>query len=164
MPAKLLLLEDVESLGRAGEIVTVKPGHARNYLVPRGLALVATKIALRRQEKIRKEREKKAIVDKNESDGLAARLQDVTLTTVVKVDHEGRMYGSVTLLEIAHLLEQQQGIVLDKKSVQLKHPIKATGVHLIPVKLKEGVAASFHLKVMSEEGYRASQEEKPAAE
>ncbi len=164
MATKLLLLEDVEALGRSGEIVSVKPGYARNYLLPQGLAVIADKQALRQQQRLKEERQKKAIADKQESDQIAARLEGITLTTVVKVDHEGHMYGSVTAHEIVHILQEQQNIELEKKSIQLKHPIKTTGVHAIPVKLKEGVTTSFNLKVMSEEGFKNSQEEQPAAE
>lgn len=163
MATKLLLIEDVEALGRSGEIVGVKPGYARNFLLPQGLAVIADKRALRQQERLKEERQKKAVEDKKESDAVATRLEGVTLITVVKVDHEGHMYGSVTAHEIADLLQEQKNVELDKKSIQLKHAIKATGVHTIPVKLKEGVTTSFTLKVMSEEGYRASQEEQPAA-
>lgn len=164
MATKLLLIEDVEVLGRCGEIVSVKPGYARNYLLPQGLAVIADKKALRQQERLKEERQKQADEDKKESEVIASRLDGVTLTTIVKVDHEGHMYGSVTTHEVAHLLQEQHQIELDKKSIQLKHAIKTTGVHTIPVKLKEGITASLTLKVMSEEGYRASQEEQPAAE
>jgi len=163
MATKLLLIEDVEALGRSGEIVSVKPGYARNFLLPHGFAVIADKKALRQQERLKEERQKKAVADKKESDEIAARLEGVTLTIVVKVDHEGHMYGSVTAHEIVQLLQEQQHVVLEKKNIQLKHAIKTTGVHAIPVKLKEGVAASITLKVMSEEGFRTSQEEQPAA-
>lgn len=162
MATKLLLIEDVEALGRSGEIVSVKPGYARNFLLPQGLAVIANKQALRQQERLKEERQKRAIEDKKESEDIAAQIEGITLTAVVKVDHEGHMYGSVTSHEIAHLLQEQNHINLDKKNIQLKHPIKTTGVHSIPVKLNEGVTASFHLKVMSEEGYRASLEETSA--
>ena len=159
MAARLLLIEDVEALGRSGDIVSVKPGYARNFLLPQGLAIVADKSALRKQERLKQEREKKAVVDRKESEELAARIEGMTLTTVVKVDHDGHMYGSVTATEILHLLEENARVQLEKKSIALKHPIKETGVHSIPVKLKEGVTANFTLKVMSEEGHRASLEE-----
>lgn len=164
MATKLLLIEDVEALGRSGEIVSVKPGYARNYLLPQGLAIIANQHALRQQERLIEDRQKKAAADKKESEEVAVSLEGISLITVVKVDHDGHMYGSVTANEIVHLLQEQHNLTLDKKNIQLKHPIKTTGVHAIPVKLKEGVVASFNLKVMSEEGYRSSQEEQPAAE
>jgi len=164
MAAKLLLIEDVDSLGRSGEIVSVKPGHARNYLLPQGLAVVADKRALRQQERLVAERLKKAAEDEREANAIASRIQGTTLTTVVKVDHDGHMYGSVTAHEIIDLLKENSQIELEKKNVQIKHAIKTTGVHDIHVKLKEGVECTFHLKVMSEEGFRTSQEEQTAAE
>lgn len=164
MATKLLLIEDVESLGRSGDIVNVKPGFARNFLLPQGFGIIADKKALRQQERLIEERQKKAVEDKKEADAIAGRIEGVTLTTVVKVDHDGHMYGSVTAHDIAHMLHEQQKVEIEKKCIQLKHAIKEIGIHVIPVKLKEGVAASFTLKVMSEEGYKASQEEQPAAQ
>ncbi len=164
MATKLLLLEDVDVLGRSGEIVNVKPGYARNYLLPRGLAVIADKKALRLQERLKEERQKRALVDQQESEEIAARLNNISLTTVVKVDQEGHMYGSVTAAEIVHLLQEHHQIEIEKKSIQLKHPIKTTGIHPILVKLKENVTASFNLKVMSEEGYRTAMAEQPVAE
>jgi large subunit ribosomal protein L9 len=164
MATKLLLLEDVEALGRSGEIVNVKPGFARNFLLPQGFAVIADKRALRQQEKLREERQKKAVADKNESDQVAAKIEGITLTTVVKVDHDGHMYGSVTPHEIISLLQEQQKIELEKKNIPMKHAIKTTGAHVIHVKLKEGVEASFNLKVMSEEGFKAYKAEQLSAE
>jgi large subunit ribosomal protein L9 len=168
MATKVLLLEDVETLGRSGDMINVKPGYARNYLLPQGLAVIANKQTLRQQQRLQEARQKKVIADKQESEEIAARIEGITLTTIVKVDQEGHMYGSVTPHEIVQLLQEQQKVELEKKSIQLKQPIKTTGVHPIQVKLKEGITASFNLKVMSEEGYQASQEQQqqqqPAAE
>lgn len=151
MATKLLLVDDVDDLGRSGDIVSVKPGYARNFLLPRGNAIVADKRALRMQARLQEERKQRAIVDKQEAEALAAKFEGVSLSTTVKVDHEGHMYGSVTLADVAHLLQEQASIQLDKKLIQLKHALKETGVHTINVKLKEGVAASFKLKVVPEE-------------
>lgn len=159
MATKVLLLEDVDVLGRSGDIVNVKPGYARNFLLPQGLAMVADKQALMLQEKLQEERKKKAVVEKRESEAVATRIEGVTLVKVVKVDHEGHMYGSVATSDIVHLLNDELKLELERRSIQLKHPIKATGVHTIIVKLKEGVQASFNLKVVSEEGEKAMTEE-----
>lgn len=150
MANKLLLIEDVESLGRSGDIVGVKPGYARNFLIPQGLAVVANKQALRMQARLQEERKKKAIVDRKDSEELSAKLEGQNLTTIVKVDQEGHMYGSVSTSDVADLLQQQMSIVLEKRDIQLKHAIKTTGIHTIHVKLKEGVTASFTLTVEPE--------------
>lgn len=151
MAAKLLLIEDVDDLGRSGDIVSVRPGFARNFLLPNKLALVADKSALRMQARLQEERRKKAIQDKAEADKTAEEMTGKTLTTIVKVDHEGHMYGSVSSGDIVHLMKEQEGIELEKRTIQLKHAIKETGVHTIQLKLKEGVTSSFTLKIVPEE-------------
>ncbi len=106
MASRLLLIEDVEDLGRSGEIVSVKPGYARNFLLPQGLAVIANARAIRLQTRLQEEREKKAAIDRQESEKLSQQLQGVTLTVHVKVDHEGHMYGSVTVADIVHLIQE----------------------------------------------------------
>lgn len=162
MATKLLLTEDVADLGHKGEIVSVKPGYARNFLLPQGYAIIANKTALRVQERLKEERRQKSLVDKKEAEELAARINGQTITAIVKVDPEGHMYGSVSVGDIVHLLQEQAHVELEKRYIQLKHAIKETGVHPISVHLKEGVDAQFNLKVMSEEGHRAAQEESQA--
>lgn len=158
MPVKLLLVEDVEDLGRSGDIVNVKPGYARNLLLPQGLGVLADKKALRMQAKLQEERKKKAIIDRQESEQLASKLDGTTLSTIVKVDHEGHMYGSVSALDVAHLLQEQTGIVVEKRAIQLKHAFKETGIYPINIKLKEGIAVSIKLKVIPENGELPSEE------
>ena len=150
MVTQILLIDDVDHLGRKGDIVNVKPGYAFNFLLPKKLALVADANAVRRQARLQEERRLKAVEDKTAAEELAARLKDTTVTTEVKVDHDGHMYGSVSNLDIVHLVKMQAGIELDKRSVALKHPIKETGVHEITLRLKEGVEAIIHLKVLVE--------------
>lgn len=163
MAAKLLLIEDVEDLGRSGDIVSVKPGFARNFLLPRGFAVVADKGTLRMQTRLQTEREQKAALDKAEAEQHAAQISEVTLSTIVKVDHDGHMYGSVSAHDVAELLQSQANIALEKRAIMLKHPIKAVGVHKISIKLKEGVTTTLILKVMSEEGQFPDEEPAPTA-
>jgi large subunit ribosomal protein L9 len=150
MATKLLLIKDVEDLGRSGDIVSVKPGYARNRLIPMGSAVFADKNAVRRQVRLQEERLKKAADDKKESEKIAEKIEAQTVNIVVKVDHDGHMYGSVSVADVAHLVEQQLGIVLEKRSIQLKHVIKQVGIHNVIVKLPEGVVAAFHVKVLAE--------------
>ncbi len=149
MKQQLLLLRDVDSLGSKGEIVSAKPGYVRNFLLPRGLAIVASPHTLRTQKRLREERAQQAIIDRKEAEVLAAQLQGVTLEILVKVDPEGHMYGSVSALDIAVLL-QEKGYQVDKRAVQLLRPIKATGVHPLTIKLKEGVPAIVQLTIIAE--------------
>lgn len=152
MAIKVLLIEDVDDLGRSGDIVNVKPGFARNYLLPNLFAVPADKSALRMQARLQEERRQKAIVDKQEAEKTATSLNGVVVQTVVKVDHEGHMYGSVTVNDVLQMLQEQVNIQLQKRDLALKHPIKEIGVHTIGIKLKEGVTSSITLKVLSEEG------------
>lgn len=150
MATKILLLEDVDNLGNKGEIVNVKSGYAYNFLIPKKFALVADANAVRRQVKLQEERRIKAVEDRKVADEIAAKLNGETFTTEVKVDHDGHMYGSVSSLDIVHLIKMQTGIEIEKRFVQLKHAIKQTGVHEIALRLKEGVEATIHLKVLAE--------------
>ena len=158
MAAQVLLKEDVDSLGRKGEIVVVKPGYARNYLIPEGLAIVADKTALRLQVRLQDEREKQSVVDRTESEAIASRVEGATIVKIVKVDHEGHMYGSVSAADIIHLIQDATQVELEKRCIQLKHPIKTTGIHPIALKLREGIIATCNLKVISEEAHRIESE------
>ncbi|MBS3904524.1 MAG: 50S ribosomal protein L9 [Simkania sp.] len=149
MSIQLLLLDDVDELGRSGDVVSVKPGYARNYLVPQKKALVADKHTLRMQAKLQEERAKRAEVDRKEAEEVAARLADTELTTIVKVDPEGHLYGSVSVLDIIKLFEEQ-GIKIGRKNVVLPHPIKELGSHRLNLKLNEGVMMTFVLHVESD--------------
>lgn len=147
---KLLLAEDVDHLGRKGQVVTVKPGYAR-YLVPKGWAFVATPYTLKLQQRFQEDREKRAIVEKKESEEHAVVLNDLTVKTLVKVDHDGHMYGSVSSHDIAHLVEAASNVAIDKRAIYLKHPLRTIGEHKVTVKLKEGVQAVVTVIIEAEE-------------
>jgi large subunit ribosomal protein L9 len=149
MKQQLLLLEDVESLGKKGEIVSAKPGYVRNYLLPKGYAVVASPNTIRKQERLRKERQQQALVDRREAEALAREIEGLTIETRVKVDPEGHMYGSVSAADIAQLF-QEQGIPLDRKNVLVTRPIKKTGSHPLSIRLKEEVLASCTLLILAE--------------
>lgn len=155
MATYLLLLEDVDSLGRSGDIVTVKPGYARNFLLPKKKALVATPHVRRLQARLQEERTKQAVADKAASEALALNINDKTYLVEVKVDQDGHMYGSVSQGDIFHLLVND-GVQVEKKSIQLAHAIKSCGVHSVNLRLKEGVTAFIKVKVVPE-GYKEEQ-------
>ena len=149
MSTQLLLLEDVDDLGRSGDVVKVKHGFARNFLLPQKKAVFVDKQTLRMQTKLKEERAKLAVIDKKDSEELATRIQGMVLTSIVKVDQEGHMYGSVSSLDVVHILEKE-GISLKKSHVLLPQPIKELGVYNISLKLKEGVLTAFTLKIESD--------------
>lgn len=151
MRQNLLLLQDVIDLGKSGEVVSVKSGFARNFLVPNKKAVIAGEHTLRMQKKLKEERAKQAATDKSESDALSKALELISLEMHVKVDPEGKMYGSVSQQDIVTLIEEHD-IKLDKKDVLLKHPIKDTGDYTISFKLKEGIVGTCKLDIIPEGG------------
>jgi len=149
MKQQLLLLQDVDALGKKGDVVSAKSGYVRNFLIPQKLAVIASPNTLRKQERLRQERAQQAVIDRKESEELAKQIESINLETRVKVDPEGHMYGSVSAGDVA-LLFQQNGLPVERKYIQLPRPIKATGAHKIPLKLKEGVTVSCSLHIIPE--------------
>lgn len=146
---KLLLLKDVESLGRSGDVVLVRAGYGRNYLMPLSLAIFADERTIELQEKLKAERLKKAELEKKEAEEMAGRFTDFTLEIKVKVDAEGNLYGSVAAHEIADLLKER-GFHVERSNIVLARPIKSLGTHKVSLKFKEGVTASFSMEVLAE--------------
>lgn len=151
MATQLLLLQDVDHLGRKGDLVNVKTGFAYNFLIPKGVALIATKATLKRQLKLQEERKKIAEQDRKAAEEIAGRLQGETISFTVKVDHDGHMYGSVSTHDIVDLIKMQTGVDVEKRAVQLKAPLKETGVFELPLRLKEGITCNIHVKVIPEQ-------------
>jgi len=131
---EVILLEDFEGLGASGEIVRVKPGYARNYLFPRGIALRSSKKnrAVAEERKINKELKTKRLNKANES--LANKINKTELTFEAQVGDEEKMFGAVTSKDIHSALEEK-GITLDKNAILLDESIKALGIYHIPIKL-----------------------------
>ena len=162
MENQLLLLEDVEDLGRSGDLVKVKPGYARNFLLPQKKAVVADRYTLRLRDRLQAERAKKAVFERKEAEELAQRIEGMVVTMQVRVDNDGHMYGSVTIVDIVRHFETL-GIKLEKRNILLSSPIKETGVYPLHLKLKEGVPAQIVLKVFSEAQIKAAAAAQEAA-
>ncbi|NGX53963.1 MAG: 50S ribosomal protein L9 [Chlamydiae bacterium] len=163
MKQQLLLLDDVDGLGREGDVVTAKPGFVRNYLLPKKKAVVANKNSLMMRAKLQAEREKTATVDRKDSEALAAKLIEVVLKTEVNVDSDGKMYGSVTVPEIVRLLGEC-GYSFERRQVLLPYAIKSLGKHTINLRLRENVAATVSLEVQPEGGKLPEKREEPKVE
>lgn len=151
MKQQLLLLEDIDSLGKKGEVVTAKPGYIRNFLLPKRLAVIASENTLRKQAKLQEERAKQAIIDRKEAEDLKLQIESITIETKAKVDPEGHMYGSVSAGDVAQLF-QERGLPIERKNILLQRPIKQTGTHKISLKLKEGIEVTCQLTIIPEGG------------
>ncbi|MBN1541063.1 50S ribosomal protein L9 [candidate division KSB1 bacterium] len=137
---KIILKKDIEKLGKAGEIVDVKPGFARNYLIPNGSAILATKGNLKvyEQEKVRET--SRLSKEKEQAQVLADKLAQVSLTATVQVGEEDKVFGAVTSQEIGNLLNEQ-GFDIDRRKIVLDEPLKALGVYDVPIKFHPQVEA-----------------------
>jgi len=148
---KVILLEPVEKLGDVGEVVNVKPGYARNYLFPRGLAAPATPSNLKALEAKIRAQAKRAAERKAEAERLKEMLEPITLKIKVKAG-ETKIYGSVTARDIARELEEQHGITIDPKRLQLARPIKELGAYEVVYKPHPEVPITLKVWVLNEEG------------
>jgi large subunit ribosomal protein L9 len=146
---ELLLKEDVENLGARGDLVKVKPGYGRNYLLPRGLAIQATPGNKKQIELQRKTILKKEAVERDTATQQADLLKDVTLEFARKVGEHGILYGSVTSMDIAEALAAK-GYEIDRRRVLLKEPIKEPGEFEAPIKLHREVTTNVKVVVKSE--------------
>jgi large subunit ribosomal protein L9 len=147
---QIILQEDVEKLGTRGEVVTVKEGYARNFLLPRKLALEASPGNLKRLEKIRTTFAKRTATERDQAQKQAELLKDVTVSFSRKAGESDQLFGSVTAADIAEALAAQ-GFEVDKRRIELAEPIKVVGQHEVTAKLVHGVTASFKV-VVSREG------------
>jgi len=146
MKYHLLLLEDVINHGKKGDVVYVAPGYARNFLLPKRKAVLATKDALKMRKKLQEERQQQAQKEKELAESLAHNLDGACFETVVKVNPIGHMYGSVTSIDVVEILSQS-GHSIDKRWVFMPNPIKMAGTHKVLLNLPEGVKASIDLTV-----------------
>jgi large subunit ribosomal protein L9 len=146
---KLILREDVENLGKGGDLVEVKPGYGRNYLLPRGLAMVANPRNVRELEHQKKIAEAKAAKLKASAEAIAKRLADTPVTLKRKVGEQDKLYGSVTALDIVEALAAR-GLQLDRRTIDLAEPLKTVGDFEVPVKLHREVVGKAKVKVEAE--------------
>jgi large subunit ribosomal protein L9 len=154
---EVLLREDVEHLGRRGQIVRVKAGYARNYLLPRGLAVLATSANVKAIEQERQLLVRREARERAQAEGLVERLRELVLVFPRKVGDQDLLFGSVTALDIAHALAER-GIEVDRRKILLEHPIKYLGEYTIPIKVHRDVTAEIRIQVVREAEAQESQE------
>ena len=147
---KVILLQDVKSLGKKGEIVNVNDGYARNFILPKKLGVEATGKNLN-DLKLQKNNEKKVAQENlDAAKKLAAELAEGKVELAIKVGEGGRAFGSVSSKEIAAAVKEQMGLDVDKKKIQLKEAIKSLGTHVVAVKLHPEVTAELKVSVKEE--------------
>jgi large subunit ribosomal protein L9 len=146
---QIILQEDVEKLGTRGEVVAVKEGYARNYLLPRKLALEASPGNLKRLEKIRTTLAKRTATERDQAQKQAELLKDVSVSFSRKAGENDQLFGSVTAADIAEALAAQ-GFEVDKRRIELAEPIKVVGQYEVTAKLVHGVSANFKVTVSRE--------------
>lgn len=146
---QVILQESVEKLGARGDVVTVAAGYARNYLLPRKLALEASANNMKRLEKIRGALAKRTATEREQAQKQAVLLADVTVTLARKAGENDQLFGSVTAADLGEALARQ-GFEIDKRRIQLAEPIKVVGEYTVTVKLVHDVAADFKVIVTRE--------------
>ena len=145
----LILLERVEKLGQMGQVVKVKPGYARNYLLPHGLAYEATPGNLKRIQQERDRLDAAENERRGAAQGIAEKLEQVSLTFSARVGEEGKLFGSVTAADVAQQLEAQ-GFHIEKRQIDLHEPIKALGVYRVPIRLHADVKPEVRVWVIKQ--------------
>ncbi|MEX2581772.1 MAG: 50S ribosomal protein L9 [Gemmatimonadota bacterium] len=147
---QVILKERVENLGQPGDVVGVKPGFARNYLIPKGMAYEATQGNLNRIERERAQLEKRSQEDFVAATERAQTIQDTSVTFSARAGEEGKLFGSITSVDIAEKLAEQ-GIEIDRKQIDLNEPLKALGVFSVPIRLHADVRPEIKVWVIKEE-------------
>ncbi len=146
---KVILREDIKALGKMGQIVDVADGYARNYLVPRGLAVEANTKNIRSLEHEKKIIQEKAKKLKDSAQDFALRISSMTLAIKAKAGEEGKLFGSVTTMDIAEALKNE-GLEVDKKKILLEEPIKRLGSYSVNIKIHHEISAQLNVQVIEE--------------
>ncbi|MBB5787144.1 50S ribosomal protein L9 [Jiangella mangrovi] len=146
---KLILTQEVPGLGAAGDVVEVKDGYGRNYLVPRGFALAWTKGGQKEIDSIRRARQARDFADLDSAREVKAKLENTPVKLVAKAGDTGRLFGAVTSADIATAVSESGGPAIDKRRIEVGSPIKTVGSHRITVRLHPEVAANVTLEVVS---------------
>ena len=145
---KIILTQEVSGLGAPGDVVEVKDGYGRNYLVPRGLALRWTRGGEKTVESIKKARSSRAVRDQDHAEQIKSKLEAQAVPVQVRAGTGGRLFGAVTTAEIAGALADVSGEAVDKRTIVVTQPIKSLGSHQVSIKLHDEVSATVDLNVI----------------
>ena len=145
---QVLLRSDVAGVGRRGDIVNVSSGHARNYLLPNGLAVAASEGTVRQSESMKKARQQKEAADRESATNLIADLAKRQITVAAKAGNEGRLFGSVSASDVVSAIAAQTGATVDRKAVVLGEPIRSLGDHPVTIEM-HGVSGTVTVSVVA---------------
>lgn len=146
---KLILTQEVSGLGAPGDVVEVKDGYGRNYLMPRGFAIAWTRGGEKQVTQIKRARKVREVRDLGHANEIKQSLESLTITLQARAGDTGRLFGSVTTADVADAVKAAGGPVLDKRKVELAHPIKTVGKHAAKVQVHDGVTATLTLEVVA---------------
>jgi large subunit ribosomal protein L9 len=144
---RIVLRDDVDNLGRKGEVVDVADGYARNYLVPRGLALKASAGSQKQADAMKRNREVRESREREAAQAVAAQFEGRTISIKARAGGEGRLFGSVTSADIAEAVQKQTGAEIDRRKLALDEPLKELGGADVVVRLHPDVVATIHVEV-----------------
>jgi large subunit ribosomal protein L9 len=145
---KIILQREVEKLGVPGDVVEVADGYARNFLLPKGMAIVASRGAVRHATSLQRAHHQRVEKAKVEAEGLAERLQAARLSVAHRVGEEGRLFGSITSADLADEIERATGVSIDRRDIHLDEPIRSVGSHEVRVHLHADVNATLTVEVV----------------
>jgi large subunit ribosomal protein L9 len=146
---KVLLRSDVKGIGRRGDIVNVSSGHARNFLLPNDLAIVANSGTIAQAEVMRKSREQQIAADRESARLVAASLSTTVIKIAAKAGNEGRLFGSINAVEIAKAVLDQTGVTIDRKNIQVETPLRQLGEHSVSAEIFTDVVATLKLEIVA---------------
>jgi large subunit ribosomal protein L9 len=146
---KVLLRSDIKGIGRRGDIVNVSSGHARNFLLPNDLAIVANAGTIAQAEVMRKSREQQIAADRESARLVAASLSTTVIKIAAKAGNEGRLFGSINAAEIAKAVFDQTGVTIDRKNIQVETPLRQLGEHSVSAEIFSDVVATLKLEIVA---------------
>jgi large subunit ribosomal protein L9 len=145
---QVLLRDDVEGLGKRGDIVSVARGFARNFLMPTGRAIEATSAMSDQAAAMRRARDLRDAKDREAAEAVAGVVAGAAVTITARAGTEGRLFGSVTAADVADAVRERTGAVIDRRQIHLEEPIKSVGTHAVPVRLHADVATEVTVEVV----------------
>jgi len=147
--SEIILIENIPGLGAEADVVKVKAGYARNFLIPQGKAFEVTPATLKKINMLKAKRAEREARELNESEDLSRKINKLKLTMVLETGEKGKAFGSITAKDLADKLKSELGVEIDRHKIVLEHPIKDTGDHEIIVKLHHDVTATLNVNVKS---------------